>query len=97
LNYLAHLYTRAYVNVEKGPEDQNFCLYFRVGADCQQQSLNVLPEFFPPGKIKIKSIRVNGLDWTEKLKPNSDSDFQIPLESVLRDVDIAVEFSAATE
>lgn len=77
LAYLAQLYTRAYV-AEAG-ETRDFCLYYKIGADCQQETINVLPDFFPPTHLKITRITINGVDRTEDLKPNSDDDFQIPL------------------
>ncbi len=52
LAYLAHLYTRTYVRAYgaagDGP-DNTFCLYFKICSIKQQRSINVLPDFMPPG------------------------------------------------
>nr|VFK34456.1 MAG: N-acylglucosamine 2-epimerase (GlcNAc 2-epimerase) [Candidatus Kentron sp. MB]VFK76765.1 MAG: N-acylglucosamine 2-epimerase (GlcNAc 2-epimerase) [Candidatus Kentron sp. MB] len=59
LNYLAHIYTRAYVT---GPEDdQGFCLYFSPSENATQRSLNVLPDFVKPGAIEIDEVTVDGI------------------------------------
>jgi len=54
LNYLAHIYISAYVT------KQPFCLYFKPNANCRQRSLNVLPDFFKPNTLEVKSIRIDG-------------------------------------
>ena len=74
LNYLAHLYIRSLVELK--PEgDENFCLYFHIPANSQQRSINVLPDYFPPGRIKIVGITVNGVPR----RVMSGHQFQIPL------------------
>ena len=52
LAYLAHLYTRAYVAAGSGC-DNSFCLYFKICSIKQQTSINVLPDFMPPGRVRI--------------------------------------------
>lgn len=95
LNYLAHLYIRAYVvNSAQRGEDADFCLYYRVSANCGQDSINVVPDFFPPGKVRIEKITVNGIDRTADLKPNSTDDYQVRLESSMFDVEMAVQFAS---
>lgn len=95
LNYLAHLYTRAFV-IKDHHADNNFCLYFKIGANCEQETINVLPDFFPPGLLRINRIRINGIDRTEDLKPNSDDDFQIPVEQSPTEIELAIEFIVRT-
>jgi len=80
LNYLAHLYSRAYLVFEDHGSNE-FCLYFKIAANCVQESLNVLPDFFPPQLLRVKNVRVNGVE-REDLKPNSPDDFQIPLHEL---------------
>lgn len=87
LNYLAHVYLRAYAH-DKGKVrtmtgdaafpivDQNFCLFFHPDADSGHTTLNVLPDFLPPGAVKISSIRVGGVPRTNF----DDENFQIELE-----------------
>jgi len=87
LNYLAHLYTRAYVSGQSNTDDR-FCLYFKPAADCGQRSINVLPDFFPPGSVRISGITVNSMR-----RPNFDPDnFQIPLSEKELGGDLIVEF-----
>src|SRR5262249_18253347 len=93
LNYLAHLYTRSYV-VSDVRDDSNFCLYFRILPPCEQESINVLPDFFPPGLLRIVSIRVNGAERTVELKPANADDFQIAIPVSDREIELQVEFSA---
>jgi mannose/cellobiose epimerase-like protein (N-acyl-D-glucosamine 2-epimerase family) len=59
LAYLAHLYTRAYV-AAGGGADNSFCLYFKICSIKQQKSINVLPDFMPPGRVQIARVRANG-------------------------------------
>lgn len=61
LNYLAHIYTRAYVTAHNTAEEAAFTLYFRPAATKQQQSINVLPDFFKPGALVVSEVRVNGV------------------------------------
>jgi len=95
LNYLAHLYLRSHV--DRGG-DRGFCLYFRVLSNHEQTSINVLPDFMPPNRVAIKAVRVNGIDRTEQLKPNSVDDFQVRLEGIEPNtddgsIDLVVEFA----
>ncbi len=57
LNFLAHIYNRTYV----ATEDAKFVLHFRPNKDCGQKDINVLPDFFPPGALKIEEVIVNGV------------------------------------
>ncbi|MGO9381115.1 MAG: hypothetical protein ACLP4W_03215 [Mycobacterium sp.] len=48
--------------------------------------------------VAIKAVRVNGIDRTEQLKPNSVDDFQVRLEDLEpntddESVDLVVEFA----
>jgi mannose/cellobiose epimerase-like protein (N-acyl-D-glucosamine 2-epimerase family) len=87
LNYLAHLYTRAYVSGQS-KTDNRFCLYFRPSAECGQRSINVLPDFFPPGSVRISRISVNSIS-----RQNFDPDnFQIPLSEAELGGSLVVEF-----
>jgi len=86
LNFLAHTYIRSYV---KTPDesDKNFVLYFKPDLNCQ--SVNVLPDFFPPDHIEIKSIKINGVIR----HPISKDYFQVDLADNERGARIAVEFN----
>ena len=100
LNYLAHLYMRSFVaghplHQADGPSgDNGFCLYFRLSARRDQESINVLPDFFPPGHLRITAIRVDGVDRTEDLLPANPNDFQICIGTADCPVELAVEFTA---
>ena len=59
LNYLAHLYIRTYVSKRT---DDNFALTFCPVDTGATPTLNVLPDFLPPGSVRIQSLRVNGID-----------------------------------
>jgi mannose/cellobiose epimerase-like protein (N-acyl-D-glucosamine 2-epimerase family) len=96
LNYLAHLYQRTYLNADG--DDRGFCLYFRVLSNREQTSINVLPDFMPPDRVEIQTVRVNGIDRTEQLKPTSVDDFQVRLEGIEPNpddgsIDLVVEFA----
>ena len=98
LAYLAHLYTRAYV-AAGGGSDNSFCLYFKICSIKQQQSINVLPDFMPPGRVRIASVRANGIDVTEDLDPANLAEYQIPTDAMTPDptsgtVELVVEFHA---
>jgi mannose/cellobiose epimerase-like protein (N-acyl-D-glucosamine 2-epimerase family) len=98
LAYLAHLYTRAYVAAGGGC-DNSFCLYFKICSIKQQKSINVLPDFMPPGRVRITSVRANGVDMTEDLDPANLADFQVPTDAMPPDptngtVELVVEFHA---
>ena len=96
LAYLAHIYTRTYVSAGGG-SDNGFCLYFKVLQDPDQTSINVLPDFMPPGKLEIARIHANGVDLTDRLRPANPNDFQINLNDVKGDpkgglIELVVEF-----
>ena len=96
LAYLAHVYTRTFV-AAGGGADNGFCIYFRVQQNPDQTSINVLPDFMPPGKVEIARIRANGVDVTGERKPVNANDFQISLKDLKggpKDgmIELAVEF-----
>ena len=87
LNYLAHLYTRAYVSGQS-QTDNRFCLHFKPSVDCGQRSINVLPDFFPPGSVRVSGISVDSIR-----RPNFDPDnFQVPLSEEELGGSMVVEF-----
>ena len=55
LNYLAHIYIRSFVVRD------NFCLFFQPDKASRHAHINVLPDFFAPDTLEIKSITVNGV------------------------------------
>jgi mannose/cellobiose epimerase-like protein (N-acyl-D-glucosamine 2-epimerase family) len=99
LNYLAHTYICTYVQ-PKGHVatmtgdavfpvvDQNFCLFFRPEPGSPHRTLNVLPDFLPPGAVEITNITVNGVKRPSFAKDN----FQIELEEDDMGGQIIVEF-----
>jgi mannose/cellobiose epimerase-like protein (N-acyl-D-glucosamine 2-epimerase family) len=100
LAYLAHIYTRAFVTVGGGC-DNSFCLYFKISDNPSQTSINVLPDFMPPGMLEIARIRANGLDVTETHKPANPNDFQISIKDLEGSVgggmiELVVEFKGLT-
>jgi mannose/cellobiose epimerase-like protein (N-acyl-D-glucosamine 2-epimerase family) len=92
LNFLAHLHIRSFVVSEN--DDNGFCLYFKLSPHRDQESVNVLPDFFPPGQLRITAIRVDGVDRTDELVPANPNDFQICIETSERWMELAVEFTA---
>ncbi|HWS94157.1 MAG TPA: hypothetical protein VN306_17215, partial [Mycobacterium sp.] len=97
LAYLAHLYTRAYV-APGGGSDNSFSLYFKIGSTAQV-SINVLPDFMPPGRVQITRVTVNGVEVTEDLDPADLAHYQIPTDTVRHDlvngtIELVVEFQA---
>lgn len=98
LSYLAHIYTRTFV-AAGGGSDNSFCLYFKVCNTRQQKSINVLPDFMPPGRVRIIRVRANGIDVTERLDKANLALFQVPIGDLVVDpsdgtVELAVEFQA---
>jgi mannose/cellobiose epimerase-like protein (N-acyl-D-glucosamine 2-epimerase family) len=98
LAYLAHLYTRAHVGAGHG-SDNGFCLYFKICSIEEQKSINVLPDFMPPGRIRITSVIANGVDVIDDLDPANLDDYQIPTDAMQPDpvngtVELVVEFQA---
>jgi hypothetical protein len=100
LSYLAHVYTRTFVAAGRGCDD-TFCLYFKVREGPDQTSINVLPDFMPPGRLEVCRIRANGVDVTADRRPASADSFQISLQG-LRGlpgdgvIELVVEFRAIT-
>ncbi len=100
LNYLAHLYTRAFVasaeqQSEQDVPDTNFCLYFKVPGDCG--SINVLPDFVPPRRLRISAVRCQGVDRGD-LVPKTLNDFQIRLNGAVPHAaakELVVEFAVS--
>lgn len=95
LNYLAHIYTRAFLCEPDQGCDNNFCLYFHLAENCGFTSINVLPDFLPPERVKINRVQLNGIDRTDELRPNAVDDFQIQLKDGMTggEIDLAVEFT----
>ncbi|HEX5863065.1 MAG TPA: hypothetical protein VF014_02175 [Casimicrobiaceae bacterium] len=98
LSYLAHIYTRTFV-AAGSESDNSFCMYFNVTESPDQTSINVLPDFMPPGKLEVCKVFANGVDVTEDRKPRDPNDFQIALEGLRGSVDdrmiaLVVEFKA---
>ncbi|WP_207787592.1 AGE family epimerase/isomerase [Candidatus Thiosymbion oneisti] len=95
LNFLAHLYTRAFVTTDN-EADNNFCVYFKVTNNSDQESINVLPDFFPPDLLEIRKITFNGIDYTDDRKPAARNHYQIRIDDVPRGSDgtleVVVEF-----
>jgi hypothetical protein len=93
LNYLAHLYTRAFFAEPHRADnphrtDSNFCLFFRPSPESALRSINVLPDFFPPGLLEIASISING----QPRRSFSPSQFQIDLDASELGCELRVEF-----
>ena len=89
LNYLAHIYNRAYVAGSNGT-DPTFCLYFKPDPQCGMPSINVLPDFMPPNSVQIEQVTVNGA-VRDHVDPNY---FQIKLSDNDLGADIVVRFRA---
>ncbi len=86
LNYLAHLYIRTYVPQTHGGDD-SFCLTFRPCCS-GIKTINVLPDFFRPGELKIINVKANGIPMGIR-DPHR---FQIDISDVPKDAEIEVEF-----
>lgn len=86
LNFLAHLYIRTFVPQTDGGDD-TFCLTFRPFKN-GVKSLNVLPDFFRPGDLKIIGVRFNGLPQPVR----DELLFQIDISSLDPDSEVVVEF-----
>lgn len=71
---------------------RNFCLFFHPNATCPYNTINVLPDFLPPGSVTIHSITINGVRKTSFDKAN----FQIELLPSQLGTTIVVEFSPFT-
>jgi hypothetical protein len=64
----------------------------------EQTSINVLPDFMPPHRVEIKTVRINGIDRTQELKPSGVDDFQVRLDRIEpntddESIDLVVEFA----
>lgn len=99
LAYLAHLYTRAYV-AAGGGSDNSFCLYFKICSLKRLESINVLPDFMPPGRVRIATVRANGIDVTDALDPANLAEYQVPTNAMTPDptngtVELVVVFVAS--
>lgn len=90
LNYLAHIYTRAYVT-SKDADETAFCLYFRPDKRNRgQRSVNVLPDFFKPGDLLVTGVIVNGVRRSEEaFRPN---EYRIQLSEQELGSTVVVEF-----
>lgn len=88
LNFLAHLYIRTYVPQTDGG-DNSFCITFRP---CKNgvKTLNVLPDFFRPGDLRIMGVKLNGLPQTV----HDAHRFQIDITGLDEDAEVEVEFLA---
>jgi hypothetical protein len=89
--------------VEGAQGDRNFCVYFKVSGLREravgEQTINVLPDFVPPGRLEIMTVRANGIDVTSQCKPRHANDFRVSLEDLPCDLvtgmtEIQVEFCA---
>jgi hypothetical protein len=89
LNYLAHIYNRAYVS-PANETDGSFCMYFRPDKNSRMRSINVLPDFMRPGSVAIEQVTVDGVPRRHH-DPNY---FQIELDEDDLDCNIAVQFRA---
>ncbi|WP_152054320.1 AGE family epimerase/isomerase [Tautonia marina] len=76
LNFLAHIYLRSYLSDDENTANR-FSLYFKPSADAIGHTINVLPDFFPPGSVEIESVAVNGVP--RHLSEDARARFQIPL------------------
>ena len=64
-----------------------------------QTSINVLPDFMPPGRLSIERIVANGIDVTADKRPANPDDFQIHLDGLDGErtdgtISLVVQFSA---
>ena len=96
LNYLAHIYNRAYV-APNNKTDASFCLHFKPNKNSAARSINVLPDFMPPGSVQVERVVINGVPH-----PHSDPNyFQVELsEAAWVNVDVnfrAIAKPAATK
>lgn len=95
LNFLSHLYTRAFVDTGD-QEDNAFRVYFKVTNSSDQESINVLPDFFPPDLLEIKKVSFNGIDYTDDRRPAAANYYQVRIDDVPKGEDgtleVAVEF-----
>jgi mannose/cellobiose epimerase-like protein (N-acyl-D-glucosamine 2-epimerase family) len=98
LSYLADLYTRVFV-AAGGGSDNSFCLYFKIRSPKQPGSINVLPDFMPPGRVRVTRVHANGVDVTDDLEKANLAQFQVETSEMTPDpvngtVELVVEFAA---
>ncbi len=86
LNFLAHIYIRAYVQ-QTGGGDDSFCITYRPCKN-DHKTLNVLPDFFRPGDLKIITLKFNGV----KQKISDPHSFQVDISELAPDTEVVVEF-----
>ncbi len=87
LNYLAHLYIRTFVERDEGHVD-SFVLHYKPVRNSNIKTLNVLPDFFRPGDLKIISIRINDV-----VVPVAEQQrFQIDISEFREDSVVVVEY-----
>jgi len=67
---------------------KNFALHFKPDPNCGQLSLNVLPDFFKPGTLKVTRINVNGADRSS-VDPDN---YRIELDRSELGSEVVVEF-----
>jgi putative intracellular protease/amidase/mannose/cellobiose epimerase-like protein (N-acyl-D-glucosamine 2-epimerase family) len=85
LAYLAHVYLCTFVT------SKGFSLNFRPEVGCGQRSINVLPDFLPPGFVRIRRININGVD-----RDNVEAaDFKLELDEEDFGSHVIVEFEPA--
>ncbi len=82
LNYLAHIYIKAFVT------RSSFCLYFKPNLNNRSGSINVLPDFVKPNTLYIKSITIDGKERTSVDRHN----FQVELCKSECNSSVVVEF-----
>ena len=87
LTYLAHIYTRCYVDKGAGGDD-NFVIYFKPSQNDNVSTVNVLPDFMRADEVEIVRIKVNGTELGGLLHNH----FQIALGNYAPDSIFAVEF-----
>ncbi|MGK3986309.1 hypothetical protein WME99_24900 [Sorangium sp. So ce136] len=60
LSYMAHVYNRSHVG--DGEEQRALCLYFKPDHRSGLTSINVLPDFLPPGQLEISQIFIDDVE-----------------------------------
>ena len=87
LNFLAHIYLRTYIE-RPAPNHQRFTLYFHPSSGSRARSINVPPDFFPPGAMSLAAVTING----RRIEYEGRTDFQIPLSPENLGATVIVEF-----
>lgn len=70
LSFLAHIYIRSYVDFPVS-QQETFTIYFSPRCEGSMRTINVLPDFFCPGTLRLVRQRVDGLE----LEIPEDSNF----------------------